>query len=72
LTSECGLVPPGSPADTDARTIPAPREVGETGPVRLTKQQRHAPLAGAGPGLVIFVQVVEAIMRFGGATSFRG
>ena len=58
------------PADTDARTIPALREVGEKGPGRLTKQQRHTPLVGVGPGLVVFSQVVEAIMRFGGRSSF--
>jgi hypothetical protein len=68
-TPKCGLVPLGLPADTDARTIPVPRTVGVSGPGRLIQPNEHSPLVGGGPGVVVFIQVVEAIMRFGRTTS---
>src|SRR6478752_4764300 len=37
-------------------------------PGQVDQRTTPAPLAGVGPGRVVFIQVVEAIMRFGVAT----
>jgi hypothetical protein len=47
-----------------------PFALGHALAMRLTKKQRHTPLGGVGPGVVIFRQVVEAIRLFGPLLGF--
>src|SRR5262249_53589941 len=53
--------------DTVAKNHPGAACNRSAAPKRLTKTQRHTPLAGVGPGFVIFAQVVEDIRRLCGA-----